>query len=422
MNPITAIVLGAGQRGANVYAAYALSFPNELKIVGVAEPRADRRAAFAKEHGIPEGRCFAGWEDALRQDKFADCVFVCTQDRMHFEPVMQALEKGYDVLCEKPMSYDRTELIAMGEKARQTGRVLSICHVLRYSPFFVKLKELIDSGAIGQLVSIQHIESVGYWHMAHSFVRGNWSRSEDSCPMILAKCCHDMDILIWLTGKRARYVSSYGNNYLFRAEKAPAGAAQRCMDCAVRAGCPYDAVRYYLESGRTSVRAGRVHWPINVLDPHPTPENIEQALRTGPYGRCVYHCDNDVVDHQVVNIELDGGTTINFTMSAFTERCYRTIKVMGTHGCVEGNMDLSHLVWHDFFGHSEEMDLKVTDGSMAGHGGGDAVMVKQFVELLASGRDDEMLSSVEHSIESHLVALLAERSRLEHGRSLPVEL
>ena len=158
MKPITAIVLGAGQRGANVYAAYALSFPNELKIVGVAEPRADRRAAFAREHGIPEGRCFAGWEDALRQEKFADCVFVCTQDRMHFEPVMQALEKGYDVLCEKPMSYDRTELIAMGEKARQTERVLSICHVLRYSPFFVKLKELIDSGTIGQLVSIQHIE------------------------------------------------------------------------------------------------------------------------------------------------------------------------------------------------------------------------------------------------------------------------
>lgn len=203
MKPITAIILGAGQRGANVYGGYALNFPNELKIVGVAEPRADRRAAFAKEHGIPEGRCFAGWEDALRQDKFADCVFVCTQDRMHFEPVMQALEKGYDVLCEKPMSYDRTELIAMGEKARQTGRVLSICHVLRYSPFFVKLKELIDSGTIGQLVSIQHIESVGYWHMAHSFVRGNWSRSEDSCPMILAKCCHDTDILTWLVGSRA---------------------------------------------------------------------------------------------------------------------------------------------------------------------------------------------------------------------------
>ena len=218
MKPITAIVLGAGQRGANVYAAYALSFPNELKIVGVAEPRADRRAAFAKEHGIPEGRCFAGWEDALRQDKFADCVFVCTQDRMHFGPVMQALEKGYDVLCEKPMSYDRTELIAMGEKARQTGRVLSICHVLRYSPFFVKLKELIDSGAIG------------YWHMAHSFMRGNWSRSEDSCPMILAKCCHDTDILTWLAGSSCEAVSSFGSLAHFNAAHRPDGATEYCLD------------------------------------------------------------------------------------------------------------------------------------------------------------------------------------------------
>ena len=158
--------------------------------------------------------------------------------------------------------------------------------------------------------------------------------------MILAKCCHDMDILIWLTGKCARFVSSYGNNYLFRKENAPKDAALRCLDCPVRSDCPYDAVRYYLDGERTSVRAGRVHWPINVLDPDPTPESIEQALRTGPYGRCVYHCDNDVVDHQVVNIELDDGVTVNFTMSAFTERCYRTIKVMGTHGCIEGNMDL----------------------------------------------------------------------------------
>lgn len=240
--------------------------------------------------------------------------------------------------------------------------------------------------------------------------------------MILAKCCHDMDILIWLTGKRARFVSSYGNNYLFHEKKAPKGSAKRCCDCSVRSDCPYDAMRYYLESNRTSVRAGRVHWPINVLNPNPTPENIEEALRTGPYGRCVYHCDNDVVDHQVVNIELDDGVTINFTMSAFTESCYRTIKVMGTKGCIEGNMDLSKLVWHDFFGNHQEIDLQVTDGSMAGHGGGDTVMIKEFIELLASGKDDDMLSSIEHSIESHLVALLSEESRLKKGLSLPIEL
>ena len=421
MNPVTAILIGAGARG-QIYARYAQEHPEELRIIAVAEPKADRRALMCRAYGIPADRAFSNWEDLMARPQMADAALICTLDDMHTEPTLAALKQGYHVLLEKPMSNSETECRAIAAAAEEAQRVLSVCHVLRYTPFYNAIKRIIEDGRIGEVVTIQAMEQVGYWHQAHSYVRGNWRRADESSPMILAKCCHDMDILIWLTGKRARYVSSYGNNYLFRAEKAPAGAAQRCMDCAVRAGCPYDAVRYYLESGRPSVRAGRVHWPINVLDPHPTPENIEQALRTGPYGRCVYHCDNDVVDHQVVNIELDGGTTINFTMSAFTERCYRTIKVMGTHGCVEGNMDLSHLVWHDFFGHSEEMDLNVTDGSMAGHGGGDAVMVKQFVELLASGRDDEMLSSVEHSIESHLVALLAERSRLEHGRSLPVEL
>ena len=409
-------------RGHDIYGNYAMEHPDEVEIAAVADPRPERLELAQREWNIPAERCFATAEELFAQPQLADAAVIATQDRQHVVHAEAALKGGYHLLLEKPVAVDIEGCLEVLRLARRYQRHVVVCHVLRYTPFYNAIKRIIEDGRIGEVVTIQAMEQVGYWHQAHSYVRGNWRRADESSPMILAKCCHDMDILIWLTGKRARYVSSYGNNYLFRAEKAPAGAAQRCMDCAVRAGCPYDAVRYYLESGRTSVRAGRVHWPINVLDPHPTPENIEQALRTGPYGRCVYHCDNDVVDHQVVNIELDGGTTINFTMSAFTERCYRTIKVMGTHGCVEGNMDLSHLVWHDFFGHSEEMDLNVTDGSMAGHGGGDAVMVKQFVELLASGRDDEMLSSVEHSIESHLVALLAERSRLEHGRSLPVEL
>lgn len=419
---IKVALAGLGSRGKDTYARAAKAFPDKMQIVAIADVNPLKVKMVAEEYGIPENCCYASAEEMLAEPRLADVMFITTQDRQHVPQAVAALRKGYHLLLEKPISPELSECREIVKVAKECDRKVVVCHVLRYTPFYNAIKRIIEDGRIGEVVTIQAMEQVGYWHQAHSYVRGNWRRADESSPMILAKCCHDMDILIWLTGKRARYVSSYGNNYLFRAEKAPAGAAQRCMDCAVRAGCPYDAVRYYLESGRTSVRAGRVHWPINVLDPHPTPENIERALRTGPYGRCVYHCDNDVVDHQVVNIELDGGTTINFTMSAFTERCYRTIKVMGTHGCVEGNMDLSHLVWHDFFGHSEEMDLNVTDGSMAGHGGGDAVMVKQFVELLASGRDDEMLSSVEHSIESHLVALLAERSRLERGRSLPVEL
>ena len=421
-NKIKLVIAGLGGRGHDIYGNYAIEHPDEVEIVAIADPRPDRLELAQREWNIPSECCFTTAEELFARPQLADAAVIATQDRQHVAHSEAALKAGYHLLLEKPVAVDIEGCLKVLEMARTYKRHVVVCHVLRYTPFYNTIKQMIEDSRIGDVVTIQAMEQVGYWHHAHSYVRGNWRRSDESSPMILAKCCHDMDILIWLTGKRARFVSSYGNNYLFRKENAPKDAALRCPDCPVRSDCPYDAVRYYLDGERTSVRAGRVHWPINVLDPDPTPESIEQALRTGPYGRCVYHCDNDVVDHQVVNIELDDGVTVNFTMSAFTERCYRTIKVMGTRGCIEGNMDLSHLIWHDFFGNTEEIDLNVTDGSMAGHGGGDAIMVKQFIELLASKKDDEMLSSIEHSIESHLVALLAEQSRLEHGKSIPVNL
>ena len=410
MKPITAIILGAGQRGANVYGGYALNFPNELKIVGVAEPREDRRAAFAKAHHIAADKCFASWEAALAQEQFADCVFVCTQDRMHFAPVTQALEKGYDVLCEKPMSYDRAELIAMGEKARQTGHVLSICHVLRYSPFFVKLKELIDSGTIGQLVSIQHIESVGYWHMAHSFVRGNWSRSEDSCPMILAKCCHDTDILTWLVGSPCREVSSFGSLAHFNSAHKPDGAPQYCLDgCMHRDACPYYAPRFYLEHPK-AISDGFV----SVVSLDPSHEAVLHALQRGPYGRCVYQCDNDVVDNQVVNLLYENGVSVSMTMCAFTEHCERIINVMGSRGQIRGNMESSTLEISDFAtGNHTTLHVHTPSG---GHSGSDAAMMREFLQTLRSGRGSK--TSADASVESHLIALAAEESRLQNGTAI----
>lgn len=419
---ITMVIAGLGGRGHDIYSNYGLEHPDEIEVVAIADSRPDRLKIAQKEWNIPADRCFTTAEELFAQEKMADCAVIATQDQQHVAHSECALKAGYHLLLEKPVAVDIEGCLTVLRFAKQYKRHVVVCHVLRYTPFYNAIKKMIEEGRIGEVVTIQAMENVGYWHHAHSYVRGNWRRADESSPMILAKCCHDMDILIWLTGKRARFVSSYGNNYLFHEKKAPKGSAERCCDCSVRSDCPYDAMRYYLESNRTSVRAGRVHWPINVLNPNPTPENIEEALRTGPYGRCVYHCDNDVVDHQVVNIELDDGVTINFTMSAFTESCYRTIKVMGTKGCIEGNMDLSKLVWHDFFGNHQEIDLQVTDGSMAGHGGGDTVMIKEFIDLLASGKDDDMLSSIEHSIESHLVALLSEESRLKKGLSLPIEL
>lgn len=419
---IRMVIVGLGGRGHDIYSAYGIEHPEDMEVAAIADPRRDRLKIVKKEWNLSEEQCFTSAEELFAQPKIADVAVIATQDRQHVAHAGAALKAGYHLLLEKPVAVDIEGCLKVLQLAKQYKRHVVVCHVLRYTPFYNTIKQFIEDGKIGEVVTIQGMEHVGYWHHAHSYVRGNWNRTEESSPMILAKCCHDMDILIWLTGKRARFVSSYGNNYLFRKEKAPKKAAKRCLDCSVREDCPYDAVRYYLESETTSVKAGRTHWPINVLNPNPTPENIKEALRSGPYGRCVYHCDNDVVDHQVVNIELDEGVTVNFTMSAYTERCYRTIKVMGTHGCIEGNMDCSKLTWYDFFGNHKELDLKVTDGSMAGHGGGDAIMVKEFIELLGSGEDTGMLSSIEHSIESHLVALLAERSRLERGRSIPVKL
>ncbi|MEG1447311.1 MAG: Gfo/Idh/MocA family oxidoreductase [Ruthenibacterium sp.] len=419
---VTMVIAGLGERGKNIYANYAIEHPEEIEVVGIADASADRLAGAQKALNLPDACCFSSAEELFAQPKMAMAAAICTQDRQHVAHAKLALTQKYHLLLEKPVAVDIAGCFEVLHMAAAQKCNVTVCHVLRYTPFYNTIKSIIMEGKIGEVVNIQAMEQVGYWHFAHSYVRGNWRRSDESCPMILAKCSHDMDILLWLSGKHAKRVSSYGSNYLFRADKAPAGAAARCLDCAVRNDCPYDAVRYYLEDSHTGVSGGCVHWPINVLDPNPTCATIKQALRDGPYGRCVYHCDNDVVDHQVVNIELEDGVTINFTVSAFSERCYRTIKVMGTKGCIEGNIDTNMIRWSNFFGESKEMDIHALDASLAGHGGGDALMMKEFVQLLAEDADEKMQSSIEQSIESHVVALLAEESRLHQGESLTVKM
>ncbi len=414
MKQVTAILLGAGQRGAGVYAEYALQFPNELKIVAVAEPRTDRRDALAKSHHIPAENCVDSWEELLNRPKFADCVFVCTQDRMHYMPVMLSLIKGYDVLCEKPMSYNREELVAMGTMAKNCGRLLSICHVLRYSPFFVKLKELIDSGAIGQLVNIQHIESVGYWHMAHSFVRGSWRNADESCPMILAKCCHDVDILAWLAGGNCTRVVSVGGLNHFNKEHQPAGAADRCMDgCIHRDTCPYYAPKFYLEHPKALPDGF-----VSTVSLDTSREAVLNALQTGPYGRCVYACDNNVVDNQLVCLEYDNGVRASLTMSAFTEHCERIINVMGSHGQIKGHMETNTLEISDFVT-GNTTTIKVHTPAGGGHSGSDFSMMREFVELAASGATDSKTGAAV-SVESHLATLAAEESRINGG--MPIDM
>lgn len=409
MKQVTSILIGAGLRGGHVYSQYALEHPDEFKVIAVAEPDRERREEFAAKHQIPEELRFSSYEELLSKDKMADCAMVCTQDQMHCEPVVMAMEKGYHVLCEKPMSPDKSEIVKMGEYSRKYARILSVCHVLRYSPFFTKLKSLLEEGRIGRLMSIQHIEEVGYWHHAHSFVRGNWRNAEMSSPMILQKCCHDMDILLWLADSRCKRISSFGALTYFKEENAPKGVPPYCMDgCAYRDDCAFYAPRFYMEHPKAE-EDGLVYAVTEKADP----EHILSALQKGPYGRCVFHCDNTVVDHQTVNIEFENEVTASFLMTAFTEQCARRIRLMGTRGEMKGDMEQGTIEIAEFTsGMTETIRLHT---STKGHGGSDMSMMRDFVRMIGEGKQGKTDAAV--SVESHLMALAAEQSRVE-GRSI----
>ena len=281
MKKVTSIVIGAGLRGGHVYSQYALDHPDEFQVVAVAEPDKERRESFAKRHNIPEELCFESYEELLGKEKLADCAMICTMDRMHYEPTIMALKKGYHVLCEKPMSPDKKEIIEMGEMAKKYDRILSVCHVLRYSPFFSKLKELLEEGKIGRLMTIQHMEEVGYWHQAHSFVRGNWRNAEESSPMILQKCCHDMDIMLWLADSKCESLSSFGELSYFTEENAPEGAPAYCLDgCPHRDECAFYAPRFYLEN--------LDGYLVRAVTDQTDPEHVLEALKKGPYGMSIF--------------------------------------------------------------------------------------------------------------------------------------
>ena len=284
----TFVILGMGSRGKNAYGAELARMPDRAQITAVADPDPERLSIGGEAFGVRPGMRYSSAEELLAQPRLAEVACVCTQDRQHVPQAIAAMRKGYDVLLEKPISPSLSELQEIVRVARQTGRRVVVCHVLRYTPFFRTVKRVIDEGRLGQIVNIEALENVVYWHQAHSFVRGNWRREDETSPMILAKCCHDLDYLIWLCGSRVERVSSFGSLFHFRPENAPAGSALRCLDgCAAKEACPYDAEKIYLTNEGTGVCRGQVGWPVDVLSEHPTRETILDAIRTGPYGRCV---------------------------------------------------------------------------------------------------------------------------------------
>jgi len=397
-------LIGAGQRGM-IYAEYAY-FKKGVEIAAIVDPHEGRRNIAAEKFGIPEEFRFSAVDAFFRQGKLCDAVIIASMDKDHYAQAMAALDCGYDILLEKPISPDPKECIQIGQKAKELGRKIIVCHVLRYTNFFSKLKEIVDSGELGKVIAIQHSENVGNFHIAHSFVRGNWRRSDETSPIIMQKSCHDMDILCWLVGSEAKRIASFGSLRHFKAENAPEGSAERCLECKIADKCQYNALKAYLP-----VRGG---WPAALLGPDQSEEGIRKALQTSPYGRCVYRCDNDVCDHQVTIIEFKNGVNVSFTLSGFTNRMCRDIKIMCEYGEIVACDDGDRIEITRFNSNQMEQINKtfIRTAQVDGfHGGGDSLLMEDFVDNLEK-TGAESKTAIERSIESHVMAYAAERSRV----------
>ena len=411
MNKITFAILGMGNRG-TAYASKLLKYPEEAQVVAMADNRRIRLDAANKYLHLPEEMLFDSAEAILAQPKLADYMIIATQDAQHKDHALRAMALGYDLLLEKPISNRLGDVVEITKAAETMGRKVFICHVLRYTVFYQQIKRLIDEGAIGDLVTIEAIEQVGFHHYCHSYVRGNWHNEAASSPMILAKCSHDMDILLWLTGKKCQKVSSFGCLTHFKAENRPEGATERCVDCPL--DCPAHANRYY---------ASRIPgWPTNILHPEPTLENITEVLANTNYGRCVYRMDNDVVDHQTVNLQFEDGVTATFQMVGFTNKQTREIHVMGTKGEIWGDFKTRKLYWQRFGGDVQTVDLDALCTDFTGHGGGDERLVYDVVRFTRGDDfDTTSMTSVDRSAESHYLAFAAEHSRVLGGQLVEIE-
>lgn len=459
--PINAILIGAGNRGMTVYGQYALENKDKLRFVAVAEPVSSRLKKFALLHNIPPELCFDTWEELLIKTKIADIAFICTQDRLHIEPTIMALERGYQILLEKPMAHTLDGCINIIKKVEETGNILGIGHVLRYTSFFSTIYNTIQKGLLGEIINISHRENVSWYHMAHSFVRGNWRNLESSSPMILAKCCHDLDLLFWLVGSHPKNISSFGSLKHFKKANAPEGAPDFCVEgCPNEDSCLYYAPRIYIDIEPivqilkhshkkfykfvSNLRKNRPKslnflsriikslkplvnwkdWPVEPLYFGQPEESLgdysneakKSILKRSSYGRCVYKCDNNVVDHQIVNIEFENDVTATLTMHGFSDREGRTLRIDGTKTTLIGEFGDSYqqIILRDHYSGSEKIIFKnYLSSDSSGHGGGDYILIEEFIDAILDPNKPQPLTNARESMESHLMAFAANESCLK---------
>ena len=397
-------LIGAGQRGM-IYAKYAFE-RMKIEVVAIVDPKEEKRKVAAEAFQLAPEMIFDNVDLFFAAGKLADAVIIASMDRDHYTQTIKALELGYNILLEKPISPDPKECLLIQQKAHECKRNVVVCHVLRYTNFFAAIKQIIDSGELGKVITIQHAENVGNFHMAHSFVRGNWRNSEESSPIIMQKSCHDLDILVWLVGSGAEKISSFGNLQYFCRENAPEGSAERCLECKYAPECRFDVRKAYLPM------AGE--WPATVVSEDQTEEGLLKSLETSPYGRCVYKCDNNVCDNQVTNIVFKNGVTATFHLSGLSNKMHRSIKVMCENGDIYGDDSNNTIKVTKYSSNSkytgEERIINV-ESAEGFHGGGDYGLMNDFIQEMIEEKN-ESRSSIDDSIESHIMAYAAEEARL----------
>lgn len=406
----TVAILGYGGRGRMYALLLRLFHRKQARVVAVIDNDVNKLQLAKKENKLPDNCLYDSYNTFIEGDKIADWLFVCTQDSDHYAHTLPALHKGYDILLEKPISADLKQCNEIAETATRLNRKVAVCHVLRYTYFYDKVKQIVDSGVLGDIVAIEMQENVGYWHQAHSYVRGDWRNSAQSTPMIFAKCCHDLDLATYILSSPCNTISSVGELHHFKAEKAPEGSADRCVDC--KLDCPYNAEKWYLKRFKKYPLLLRKYaWPMSRLVPDSTPtiKKLKKAIAEGQFGRCVYKCDNDVVDYQTVTMQFANGVQGTLTMTAFSHDGYRTIQIRGTNGTVMGNFEKNALYLNIYGKKPQKIRLPKTLG---GHGGGDTGLIRAFAEGYSK-------TDINQSIHSHVMAYAAEASRLNNG--IPVD-
>lgn len=406
MKKLKAILIGAGNRGIT-YTDIMKELPDKFEVIAVAEPIENRRSYIQKKHNISNDMCFDDWKPLLSLGKIADVAIIATMDRDHFAPTMMAIDLGYDILLEKPIAPTPEECYEITRRAKAKGVSIVVCHVLRYTPLFTTIKDIIDEGTLGEIMSVNHTECVGNVHQSHSFVRGNWGNSGRSSTMLLQKTCHDMDILQWLLGKKCKKVQSFGTLSHFVRKNAPTGSPEYCIEgCPLEDTCPYNAVKLYLDDKEN-------YWFRSTATKHtaPTDDLVEKTLRTTQYGKCVYKCDNDVVDHQTVNLLFEDDITVTFTMNAFNKGG-RFLHIMGTKGELFAESEDAVLRFYDFeTKKTTQIPIGGKDGINGGHGGGDLGIINSLYEYITGTYTGKSIPDICESCDNHTIVFAAEKAR-----------